>query len=195
MNKQEIIRFFDERAAGWDAMLELAPEKIAQIFDAAGVSENDAVLDIACGTGVLFHFYLARGVSRIDGVDIAPEMVARCREKYGNNSRIKVRCADAEEAAFDAVYDRCMVYNAFPHFCRPEVLLRNLYGAVKTGGTVTVAHDRGIRALDSHHAQEASAVSRGMMPPQTLEALLSDCGFCMITSHVTEEIYIVSATK
>lgn len=74
MNKREVIAFFDKCAPGWDAHMVRDEEKISFILDVAGVKPGISVLDVACGTGVLFQDYLARGVSRVTGVDISPEM-------------------------------------------------------------------------------------------------------------------------
>jgi hypothetical protein len=43
-------------------------------------NSGEPALDVACGTGRLLLDYLQEGVD-IDGVDISPEMIARCRHK------------------------------------------------------------------------------------------------------------------
>ena len=55
MNKKEIAAFFDRMAPEWDANMIKSDEKINFILDAAGVKENSVVLDVACGTGVMFR--------------------------------------------------------------------------------------------------------------------------------------------
>lgn len=57
MNKKEIAAFFDRMAPEWDANMIKSDEKINFILDAAGVKENSVVLDVACGTGVMFPYY------------------------------------------------------------------------------------------------------------------------------------------
>ena len=74
MNKKEIIAYFDRCAPQWDARMVTDDGKINGILDAAGVREHDVVLDVACGTGVLFPYYLNRNVAQVIGVDISPEM-------------------------------------------------------------------------------------------------------------------------
>ena len=73
MNKKEIIAYFDRCAPQWDARMVTDDGKINGILDAAGVREHDVVLDVACGAGVLFPYYLNRNVARVIGVDISPE--------------------------------------------------------------------------------------------------------------------------
>ena len=74
MNQREVIAFFNRCAPEWDAANIRDDGKIGFILDAAGIRPGCSVLDVACGTGVLFPDYLARGVSRVTGVDISPEM-------------------------------------------------------------------------------------------------------------------------
>ena len=195
MNKSEIKDFFNSHAESWDENMICDGEKINTILDFAGVESGKYVLDIACGTGVLFDFYLSRGVKEITGVDISENMVKAAKEKYADNGRIKVICADAEFCDFEKTYDCCMVFNAFPHFPNPDRLIANLATAVKCGGTLTVAHDRGRKALDLHHSGEASKISLGLISEKELAKKLSDNGFIKIQTVSTDEIYIVSGIK
>ena len=52
MKQQDVIEFFDQAAAGWDAQLRRNEPVIARILDNAGVRSGVRVLDVACGTGV-----------------------------------------------------------------------------------------------------------------------------------------------
>ena len=64
------------------------------------------VLDVACGTGVLFPDYLARDVHSVTGVDIAPEMARRAAEKFPD-ARVTVRCGDIETVPLPQPFDCC----------------------------------------------------------------------------------------
>ena len=163
MEKKEIIAFFDRLAPGWDADMIRHDGIISQILDGAGVREGVRVLDVACGTGVLFPDYLARGVASVTGVDISPEMVKIAREKFTRRN-IEVLCADVEELPLERKFDCVVVYNAFPHFPDPEKLIRILTGHLADGGRLTVAHGMSRAAIDHHH--EGTAV------PQWLCVLL-----------------------
>ena len=73
IDKREVIAFFDRCAPAWDAGMVRHEPVIEAILDNAGVGSGMRVLDVACGTGVLFPDYLARGAS-VTGIDISPEM-------------------------------------------------------------------------------------------------------------------------
>lgn len=172
MNKNEIITYFDRRAPQWDTHMVTDNGKINTILDAAGVREHGVVLDVACGTGVLFPYYLRRNVAQVIGVDISPEMAKIAAAKF-RDPRIEVLCGDMETIPVRMQCDCCVIYNAFPHFAEPERLVERLARWVKPGGRLTVAHSMGLEALRRHHAGRAEHVSREMLPPEELAMVMA----------------------
>ena len=171
MNKQDVIEFFDRCAPSWDAEMIKSDAIINEILDNAEVGEGMTVLDVACGTGVMFDYYLDRGVSSVVGIDISPEMSKIAAAKYAGDPRVRVVCGDVEETAFEGKFDRIVVYNAFPHFPRPKRLIKTLAGLLKEGGRLTIAHGASREAIDGHHSGAASKVSNGLMTADSLRKL------------------------
>lgn len=170
MRQQDVINFFDQLASGWDASLIRHDDIISFILDNAGVTEGKDVLDVACGTGVLFPDYLARNVASVTAIDISPEMVKIAGSKYPR-SKVNVLCGDVEDTQFDKKFDCIVVYNAFPHFPEPARLIETLSGMLKPGGSLTVAHGMSRAALDHHHEGHASKVSIGLIHEDALAAI------------------------
>lgn len=193
MNKREIAAYFDQQAPLWDAHMITDDEKIRLILDTAGIAQHTAVLDVACGTGVLFPYYLARNVSRVIGVDLSQEMTRIAIAKH-NDPRIEVLCGDIETLPVHLHCDCCVVYNAFPHFEDPARLIACLAQWVKPGGRLTVAHSMGLEALHRHHAGRARKVSREMLPPDALAALFEPW-FTVHTAEADAEKYLVSGCR
>lgn len=193
MNKKEIAAYFDRQAPDWDGHMVTDDKKIGFILDAAGVREHAAVLDVACGTGVLFPYYLARNVSRVVGVDISGEM-ARIAAAKLHDPRVEVVCGDIETIPVHILCDCCVVYNAFPHFEDPARLIGCLARWVRPGGRLTVAHGMGLDALRRHHAGRAERVSREMLPPQELAELFAPW-FEVDTALADAEKYVVSGQR
>ena len=54
MQKQDVIDYFDRCAPIWDAEMIKNDEIIGKILDNAEIGEGCDILDVACGTGVLF---------------------------------------------------------------------------------------------------------------------------------------------
>lgn len=191
MNKQEIISFFDGLAPQWDADMIRNDAVIAKILDGARVAPGKRVLDVACGTGVLFPDYLQRQVARVVGVDISSEMAKRAAEKF---PQVTVLCADIEKVALEEKFDCVMVYNAFPHFPDPENLIRVLSGMLVPGGTLTVAHGMSRAMIDKHHEGAAGKVSRGLMHEDALAGIFEK--YLQVTvKHADDEMYQVTGQK
>ena len=192
MNKQEIAAFFDHHAPYWDTHLVTDDDKLAVILDAAGVREGVTVLDVACGTGVLFPYYLARNVAGVTAVDISPEMVQMAVKK-NSDPRVEILCGDMEALPVTRRYNCCVVYNAFPHFEEPERLVERLAAWVKPGGRLTVAHSMSLETLRRHHAR-ARHVSREMLTAQELAAIFAP-RFAVDVMVSDDEKFIVSGVR
>ena len=170
MNQKDIIHFFDRLAPNWDAEMIRSDEIISIILENAGVTPGKDVLDVACGTGVLFPDYLARKVGSVTAIDISPEMVRIAAGKYPD-APIEVVCGDVETAQLGKKFDCIVIYNAFPHFPKPTRLIAHLSGLLKPGGYLTVAHGMSRAAIDHHHEGPASKVSQGLMDENALAAI------------------------
>lgn len=194
MKKSDVIEFFDRYAAQWDADQIPKDAIINRILDNAGITEGQEVLDVACGTGVLFPFYLERKVKSVTGIDISHEMAKIAAQKHEAYDNIRVVCGDVEETRFDRKFDSVMVYNAFPHFPDPERLIATLAGLVKEGGRLTVAHSASREQIDDHHKGPASKVSNGLMYADELKAIF-ETFFEVDIVISTQEMYQVSGTR
>ncbi len=171
IDKNDVIEFFDKRAGNWDAELIRDDSVVDIILDNSGVKEGIDVLDVACGTGVLFGDYLKRKVASVTGIDISPEMARLASEKFPGKN-ISVICGDIEETQFDKKFDVVMVYNAFPHFPEPARLIEALAKKLKDGGRLSIAHGMSRAQIDSHHnSVSAHKVTNGLMHEEELKKL------------------------
>ena len=194
MEKKDIIEFFDRCAATWDADMIKSDVIIGKILDNAEVGPGMDVLDVACGTGVMFDYYLQRDVASVTGIDIAPEMAKIAAKKYAAEERVQVICGDVEEVTFEKKFDRIVVYNAFPHFPYPKRLIKILAGLLKEDGRLTIAHGASREAIDNHHNGPASKVSNGLMAAETLKRIF-DAHFNVEVVISNRYMYQVSGVK
>lgn len=194
MNKQDVIAFFDRLAPTWDAEQVNRDAVITLILDNADVRAGQDVLDVACGTGVVFPHYLKRGVKSVTGIDISPEMAKIADRKYADQPTVRVVCGDVEEAAFDRLFDRVVVYNAFPHFPDGRRLVGRLAGLLKPGGRLSIAHGFSREMINAHHEGAAHHVSNGLMPVEEMKALFEPW-FHVDTVISNDEMYQVAGTK
>ena len=194
MQKQDVIDFFDRCAPSWDAEMIKNDGIIGKILDNAEVEAGMDVLDVACGTGVMFPYYLERNVASVTGIDISPEMAKIARAKFAEEPRVQVICGDVEEAVLDRKFDRIIVYNAFPHFPNPKRLIKTLASLLKEDGRLTVAHGASREAIDHHHSGSASKVSCGLMEAASLKKIF-DPYFQVEVMISNRHMYQVSGVK
>ena len=194
MEKRDIIEFFDRCAPSWDAEMIKNDAIIGKILDNVEVGPDMDVLDVACGTGVMFDYYLQRNVASVTGIDISPEMAKIAAAKYEGNPKVQVICGDVEEYAFDRKFDRIVVYNAFPHFPYPKRLIKTLAKLLKEDGRLTVAHGMSREAIDGHHSGAASKVSNGLMTAESLKRIF-DAHFDVEVVISNRHMYQVSGVK
>ncbi len=190
MDKKKIAEFFDAFAPSWDATMEVREAVIRDILSLSQVSENTRVLDIACGTGVLFPFYDKLGATVV-GADISEEMVRIAKSKFPQKEII---CVDAESYDFEKRFDVIMIHNAFPHFSDGDKLIEHLSSFLEKGGRLTVAHSMSEAELESCHSGAAKDVSLSLPSKEKLTAVMRP--YLDVDVAISDErMYIVSGVK
>lgn len=189
MHSDAVRDFFDALAPDWDGRCSHDENKIERILDAADIYAGSRVLDVGCGTGVLFPYYFARGALSVTGMDISPAMLAQAEQKL-QDPRLTLRLGDAAAADFAAEFDCCVVYSAFPHFFDPEALVASLARALCPNGRLCIAHSESRACINARHAGGAKPVSR-LLPSAAETAALLRPYFRVDTVVDDETMYIV----
>ena len=172
-DKRDVIRFFDVLAPKWDEETGTENEKIIEmLLDNASVSEGEDILDVGCGTGRLFHYYLKRNVSSVTGIDISSGMIEIAKKKCPGG-KIVLICDDASDHSFGRCFDRIVVFDAFPHFTDPEKTIENLSKHLKEDGTLTIAHNASRDEINRRHGVMRSDVSHVLMDIDELDEVVS----------------------
>jgi len=111
------------------------------VREAAGISAEDDVLDVACGPGLVACDF-AGYARRVTGVDITPGMIDQARKLQATKGLANVdwRVSDVsrlpfDDAAFSVVFSRY----AFHHLLEPSGVLREMARVCRPGGRVVVA--------------------------------------------------------
>lgn len=190
MEKWDGIASFDRCAPAWEAEMGRNDEIIEKILDNAEVGEGCDVLDVACGAGGLFPYYLRRGAASVTGVDLSAEMVKMAAEKFEGEPAVRVICGDVEALTFDRKFDRIVVYNAFPRFAYPKRLLKTLAGLLKEDGRLTIAHSASWETDD----RSADGDSNALMPAGELMKLF-DPHFTVEVMISNRQMYQLSGVK
>ena len=192
MDTESIRNYFNNAADGWDSKV---PDRtiIDRILDNANICEGKHVLDVGCGTGVLFPFFLERKVASVTAIDISDRMVHIARSKFPDK-RIEVVCGDAEFHAFDRTFDSIVIYNAFPHLVDPQATIDHLLGSLEKGGVLTIAHGMSRQKILAIHSQKACEVSLPLPGIESLSEML-ERRINVVKAISNDEFYQVVCVK
>lgn len=188
----EVRDYFNSLAENWDNMCSHDPDKLRTIVTLAGISQGSKVLDIACGTGVLFEELLRCNPAQIVGIDISDKMIAEAKKKY-SDPRLTFFAEDLfsfEEQGFDVA----MIYSAYPHFEDKKRLCNHVCSLLKQGGRLLIAHSQSKEAINGRHSGSAKDVSSCLQGTKIEKQHFIDC-FDMDIEVDTEAFYILSGTK
>lgn len=189
-NLYKIKAFFDEIASTWDdtSADKTGAKKIVKQF--ANNINNKSILDIGCGTGVLYEPLKKAGATTITSIDVSDEMIRLAKEKYpdGNFLVEDVLTWDTDEK-----FDTILMYNVYPHLMDKQKLVDKVYSLLNDGGTFIVAHGSSRDTINSHHSSHAMEVSRKLLKAEEEAAIWREKFEVNIIRD--NELYYFSGTK
>ena len=157
---------------------------------------NDAVLDVACGTGELLSRLNQKCPIRGVGIDIAPEMIKVAQAQTVGFEFIVSSCAPLP---FDAAsFDVITVSAAFHHFPEPRQFAREAFRVLKQGGRLYVAElylPIVLRQIANLVIPFYRAGDVKIYHPRELVTIFGAAGFSGISIQKTEKIQLLSAVK
>ena len=189
----EVRRFFNARADGWDADMPAVLPARSAIAMLSGARPGLRLLDIACGTGVMEPELFALGAQEIVGIDLAEKMIECAEAKFAGDTRVRFVSGDVLTFA-DAPFDAALLYNAYPHFPDKAALLCKVASLLVPGGRFTVGHGKGRADINAHHQGAAAHVSVGLGSVEA-EAAAWETWFTVDTRIDRDDIYVISGVK
>lgn len=191
--------FFDELAAEWDLMFTAEDlERLSGIVDRMVTREGMDILDLGCGTGILFDL-LRRKVGptgSVTGVDFSFQMAQRACRNFPL-ANVNVVDADAISLPFaDASYDMAVAFSAFPHFSDQHKAMHEIQRVLKRGAKFHIIHLISSKELSDMHQRIGGVVENDRIPPETkLRELFDHCSFTNVTIDDRPGLYLATAVN
>jgi len=198
MGTRDKQRYFNQLAAGWDALpaVEGAPEKV-RAFVRRAAGDARSVLDVGCGTGLLLPALLETYPDAvITELDLAEEMLRANVAKLAL-SRVRHVCADGARLPFaDAAFDLVLCFGVLPHFEDLYGALGELVRVLRTAGVLAIGHLMGSIELNAFHRSLDSPVAGDKLPAAaTLAGLLADLRLAVTAAEEAPDWYFVRGEK
>ena len=140
MNKNErySIEKYDSIANTYDTSFDgKFTAKFKQIMlELCRVSDGDRVLDVGCGNGKLIIEISRKADIKAYGVDISPNMINVCEQRYGN---IDFRTTSGEDLPFeDGSFDMLTICCVLHHLNNPYKFFAEAYRVLAKDGVLVV---------------------------------------------------------
>lgn len=139
--KEQDINMFNELSSHWK---ENIPEKnyiiAKEIIENFNIAKGQSLLDVACGTGILYPIFKNTNLSKYTAIDIAKKMVNEFLKFHPNTD---VRLMDfEEEVTFKKGFDYIIIFNSIPHFYNLNTVFKNAYNNLNPHGKFIIVHCR-----------------------------------------------------
>ena len=191
--------FFDELAEEWDLQFTAEDlERLSHIVEDIDIREGMEILDLGCGTGVLFDLLRRRvgAAGTITGVDFSIQM-ARVAHRNFPFANVNVVDADALALPFrDSSFDVAISFSAFPHFSDQQLALAEVDRVLKPNAVFCIIHLVSSKELsDIHHRAGGAVVDDELPTTGRMQEMLGANNFKVVKIEDHPGLYMVCAVS
>ena len=191
--------FFDRLAAEWDLHFTAEDlERLSHIIDTLGVEKGMNVLDLGCGTGVLFDMIRRRvgEEGTVSGVDFSIQM-AKLAHRNFPFPNVNVVDADASALPFrNSTFDMGISFSAFPHFTDQQGTLVEVDRVLKPGAPFYILHLISSDELSAMHSQIGGPVEKDKLPgAEKMRKMFDTSSFTDVKIEDHPGLYVASAVN
>ena len=193
--------FFDSIASVWDERFyHIAKDQKnldhhCALFD---IKKGHKILDIGCGTGVMFGRLkrLAGKRGRVIGIDFSSAMIKRAKNKH-KKDRKNFICADAHYLPFEGkTFDRVICFSCFPHFFDKKKAVKEAVRVLKPKGIVIISHLCSSRKVAAIHKCAGSTVAKDFLPRKSdILYYIKYAGMKLVDFRDQKGLYLVKAQR
>lgn len=169
--------YFNSNYKSWINSIDDNKKKvIEESIKSLGLGKNITVLDIGCGTGILYPFLMGIPVKEYMGLDISERMVEEFSKKH-KNVNLKI-CDFQKEIDLNRKFDTVLIFDSIPHFEDLDTLFINAGTHLESNGRFSIIHSRTREELKKHHRKINFSLGREAIPLDAdLEVLCDRYGF------------------
>jgi len=103
--------------------------------------KGGAVLDVGCGPGIIFKSLKKKGYDTVHGIDVSPEMVAACKERYKSDPDIHIFVGDVENIDVpNNTYDLIIAMGLVEYLEEDSKALSEISRILKPGGVALITY-------------------------------------------------------
>ncbi len=191
--------FFDDLAAEWDLQYTTEDlERLSRLVDRLGITRGMSILDLGCGTGILFDL-LRREVGSeglVTGVDFSMRMAQQAHRNFPFQN-VAVVDADASNLPFgESTYDLAISFESFPHFSRKQEALSEIDRVLKPGAKLYIVDLASSKEVAEGHHERGGIIADDELPSEDdLRKMFSDSHFEQVQIKDKPGLFLASAVN
>ncbi|MGQ9844512.1 MAG: class I SAM-dependent methyltransferase [Spirochaetota bacterium] len=181
------IAYFNNLSANWDEVVgndQLRIQELRNVFSLINIKPNDTVMDVGCGTGVLFTIIQERigPQGTLIAVDPSDRMIEEAKKRYANFNNITYIVGPLEDITLpDKSINVILCFAVFPHIEDKQMALKKCYNFLTVDGSLYIFHLSDTKSLNEFHHNLNAPVSRDYMPiRKELEEMIRKTGFILM---------------
>ena len=191
--------FFDKLAQEWDLRFTTEDlERLTHIVDRLGVEPGMDILDLGCGTGIMFDLLrrLVGPEGSVTGIDFSIEMAVKAHRNFPF-ANVSVVDGDASLLPFkDAVFDMAVAFASFPHFSNQHEVVHEIHRVLSNGARCYIIHLVSSAQINEFHHRLGGIVEHDKMPAaENLRAMFADSRFQDVKIHDHTGLFLASAVS
>ena len=189
------IEFFDSTAEHWSPQVGQREQLILQNLSQRIREQtkfSDLILDVGCGTGILFPFFQER---KFIGMDFSLAMLHRAQQ-HGSPELAGLIAADAHEFPFkDSTFGHIVFLSVIPHFDDRAQVFRESHRILKSEGSLSVVHFHPAARINEIHSKAGGPIAQDYLPDiKELGRTISENGF-RVEEISADDCYLLFARK
>ncbi|NIR16094.1 MAG: class I SAM-dependent methyltransferase, partial [Desulfobacterales bacterium] len=137
--KREIMLHYDQTATGYDTQYsEEQKAKIEAALDLLRLTDNSLVLDMGCGTGLLFP-YIAEKIELLVGIDLSLNLLKQAKKRMKNYSNTHIILADADLTPFqNQIFHTAFAITLMQNMPNPPATVKEIERITKPKSTIVL---------------------------------------------------------
>jgi ubiquinone/menaquinone biosynthesis C-methylase UbiE len=151
---ERVKREFARQADSFASSAAITDEQLtSRLVDALGSAAAGAILDVACGPGIV-SAALGKRARKVVAFDLTPEMLKKAEQRCAQAglANVEFRQGSAADLPFgDHAFDGVVTRLAVHHFSEPDRVFKETFRVVRPGGSLIVAD-----VVSSEDADEAA---------------------------------------
>ncbi len=191
--------FFDKLAEEWDLMFTAEDlERLMHLVDKLGVKPGMDILDVGCGTGILFDMLRRKTGEKgtVTGLDFSINMIRIAHRNFPFDN-VNVVDADVSMLPFsDKKFDLAIAFASFPHFVEKRKALDEIHRVLKSGAEFHIVHLASSKEVGELHKRIGGVVEKDQLPSAAeLQKMFEQSRFGAVAIEDHPSLFTASASR